>query len=113
MPVKKKRKSSGVAAAVAEDGGLKKCKISRYHLSPTLRSLLWLDGQRKGGAPGLGGSGWGAGTPAPREPGWPARSAASLRARLHLVLAVRARAPVPGPGEQPRVGVCVPCRVGR
>lgn len=34
MPVKKKRKSSGVAAAVAEDGGLKKCKISRYHLPP-------------------------------------------------------------------------------
>ncbi|KAJ8798093.1 hypothetical protein J1605_001584 [Eschrichtius robustus] len=32
MPVKKKRKSPGVAAAVAEDGGLKKCKISRYHL---------------------------------------------------------------------------------
>ncbi|XP_066103762.1 DCN1-like protein 5 isoform X1 [Saccopteryx bilineata] len=30
MPVKKKRKSSGVAAAVAEDGGLKKCKISSY-----------------------------------------------------------------------------------
>ncbi|KAB1272099.1 DCN1-like protein 5 [Camelus dromedarius] len=29
MPVKKKRKSPGVAAAVAEDGGLKKCKISR------------------------------------------------------------------------------------
>ncbi|MXQ96700.1 hypothetical protein E5288_WYG013264 [Bos mutus] len=28
MPVKKKRKS-GVAAAAAEDGGLKKCKISR------------------------------------------------------------------------------------
>lgn len=36
MPVKKKRKSSGVAAAVAEDGGLKKCKISRYHLPPPL-----------------------------------------------------------------------------
>lgn len=34
MPVKKKRKSSGVAAAVAEDGSLKKCKISRYHLPP-------------------------------------------------------------------------------
>ncbi|KFO25638.1 DCN1-like protein 5 [Fukomys damarensis] len=31
MPVKKKRKaSSGVAAAVTEDGGLKKCKISSY-----------------------------------------------------------------------------------
>ncbi|XP_004469574.2 DCN1-like protein 5 isoform X1 [Tamandua tetradactyla] len=30
MPVKKKRKSPGVAAAVAEDGGLKKCKISSY-----------------------------------------------------------------------------------
>uniref|UniRef100_A0A8C9UK10 Defective in cullin neddylation protein 1-like protein n=1 Tax=Spermophilus dauricus TaxID=99837 RepID=A0A8C9UK10_SPEDA len=30
MPVKKKRKSSGVATAVAEDGGLKKCKISSY-----------------------------------------------------------------------------------
>ena len=34
MPVKKKRKSPGVAAAVAEDGGLKKCKISRYHVPP-------------------------------------------------------------------------------
>jgi hypothetical protein len=30
MPVKKKRKSYGVAVAVAEDGGLKKCKISSY-----------------------------------------------------------------------------------
>ncbi|XP_076782260.1 DCN1-like protein 5 isoform X4 [Arvicanthis niloticus] len=30
MPVKKKRKAPGVAAAVAEDAGLKKCKISSY-----------------------------------------------------------------------------------
>ncbi|KAL6093235.1 hypothetical protein STEG23_006765 [Scotinomys teguina] len=30
MPVKKKRKAPGVAAAVAEDSGLKKCKISSY-----------------------------------------------------------------------------------
>lgn len=34
MPVKKKRKAPGVAAAVAEDAGLKKCKISRYRLPP-------------------------------------------------------------------------------
>lgn len=46
MPVKKKRKSSGVAAAVAEDGGLKKCKISRYLLPPlfSLPSIAgWLE----------------------------------------------------------------------
>lgn len=48
MPVKKKRKSSGVAAAVAEDGGLKKCKISRYHVSPHHPSVFHplLDGWR-------------------------------------------------------------------
>lgn len=35
--MKKKRKAPGVAAAVAEDAGLKKCKISRYRLSPPRR----------------------------------------------------------------------------
>lgn len=72
MPVKKKRKSSGVAAAVAEDGGLKKCKISRYHLPPPpppnpLQSFLlcWT-------ARGEGGSGWGEATPplGPHKPRW-------------------------------------------
>ncbi|PNJ86620.1 DCUN1D5 isoform 5 [Pongo abelii] len=61
MPVKKKRKSPGVAAAVAEDGGLKKCKISRYHLPPPFKvpsSLLcWTTGG-KGVGPGLPGWGW-------------------------------------------------------
>lgn len=53
MPVKKKRKSSGVAAAVAEDGGLKKCKISRYHLPPpfSLSSFLLC---RTAGGEGVG-----------------------------------------------------------
>lgn len=49
MPVKKKRKSTGVAAAVAEDGGLKKCKISRYHLSPTLQSCWTARGECEAG----------------------------------------------------------------
>nr|KAF6464755.1 defective in cullin neddylation 1 domain containing 5 [Rousettus aegyptiacus] len=40
MPVKKKRKSSGVAAAVAEDGGLKKCKISSYCRSQPSARLI-------------------------------------------------------------------------
>ena len=51
MPVKKKRKSSGVAAAVAEDGGLKKCKISRYLLPPPFNlssSAGWLE-EKEGG----------------------------------------------------------------
>lgn len=47
MPVKKKRKSSGVAAAVAEDGGLKKCKISRYHLSPPFSPSSLAEWQEK------------------------------------------------------------------
>uniref|UniRef100_A0A8C4LUE0 DCN1-like protein n=1 Tax=Equus asinus TaxID=9793 RepID=A0A8C4LUE0_EQUAS len=38
MPVKKKRKSPGVAAAVAEDGGLKKCKISRCDCTEKLQN---------------------------------------------------------------------------
>ena len=45
MPVKKKRKS-GVAAAAAEDGGLKKCKISRYRC-PLPFSLLFASGPKE------------------------------------------------------------------
>uniref|UniRef100_A0A4X2L0D8 DCN1-like protein n=1 Tax=Vombatus ursinus TaxID=29139 RepID=A0A4X2L0D8_VOMUR len=40
MPVKKKRKSSGAATAVAEDGGLKKCKISSYCRSQVPAKLI-------------------------------------------------------------------------
>lgn len=46
MPVKKKRKSPGVAAAAVEDGGLKKCKISRYR-RPLPFSLFFLLQDRK------------------------------------------------------------------
>ncbi|XP_054986143.1 DCN1-like protein 5 isoform X3 [Sorex araneus] len=38
MPVKKKRKSPGVAAAAADDGGLKKCKISRCDCTEKLQN---------------------------------------------------------------------------
>lgn len=56
MPVKKKRKSPGVAAAAAEDGGLKKCKISRYRrpLSFSLFFLLQDRKRRRPAGPGRG-----------------------------------------------------------
>lgn len=93
MPVKKKRKSPGVAAAVAEDGGLKKCKISRYHLPPPPTfSLCPFAGRQEGKPAGPGfGAGLGEVTP-PGEPRWGARSSASSCAQgRRLVLGVGAR----------------------
>ncbi|OBS69905.1 hypothetical protein A6R68_01555, partial [Neotoma lepida] len=54
MPVKKKRKAPGVAAAVAEDSGLKKCKISRYRLPPPRGiSSFWCGTGRRGRLPAV------------------------------------------------------------
>lgn len=114
MPVKKKRKSPGVAAAVAEDGGLKKCKISRYHLPPF--RLPSFAGRREeqlagrgSGAPGLRGSGWG-GEPPPRRP---AAGRRTPRRSAPDCTSCSACAPREGLRESPHLRLCVPWGVGR
>jgi hypothetical protein len=83
MPVKKKRKSSGVAAAVAEDGGLKKCKISRYPPPPPQTLSVFPFGPR------VCRCAWGRAGVAPRPscvPGGGRKTHARLNCNLPLLL---------------------------
>lgn len=61
--MKKKRKAPGVAAAVAEDAGLKKCKISRYLVPHPAGSPSSGAGQAAGRLL------WRGGEPSPRRDG--------------------------------------------
>lgn len=84
MPVKKKRKSSGPAAAAADDTGLKKCKLGRYRLAAGLCGPGWARGGCRLYVPGERRRGWAAppqtwGGPSAPAPLRPAPAARGLR----------------------------------